>query len=337
MLCIFLYSICIVSMKISIFFKKSNVNTVLNSDFEYIRNEVEHISKIFDDSERVIHQGRNTLKVISVGSLEMVVKKFSIPNIFNQFIYSTFRQSKAERSFYNSLEIIHRGFIAPIPIAYIEERKWGLLKDSYFLSVYEKEFKSIRPYMDGKLQNEELLQSFAKFTSQLHVSGILHEDYSPGNILWKQDQNDKTFSFCLVDVNRMTISDYDKEYYKNLARLSTEREITTILAKNYADYTHNDKNVVIPLVNKYSDDFFLKKTYKYSIRNVHKKPHKARFKAIWDLSLYFVFRAIRKTKILPEKINKILFKKEADIYNCYIRKNDKRKVLNYRYNSTKAK
>ena len=324
-------------MKISVFFKKYVKFAVLNPDFEDVRKEVEHIAKIFDESEHVIHKGRNTLKIVLLGSYEVVIKKFSVPNFFNQFIYSTFRKSKAERSFRNSLEILDRGFVAPTPIAFIEERQWGRLKDSYYISTYEKEYQSIRPFMDGLLQNNDLLQAFAEFTSQLHISGILHKDYSPGNILWKQNMPDTTYSFCLVDVNRMSIYSYDKEYYKNLARLSTKRDITTFLAENYAHYTHNDKNVVIPLVNEYSDNFFLKKTYKYSIRNLHRKPHIVHLKGIWDLSCYFLFLRLRQTKILPERINEKLLRREVVIYNHYIRKNDISDVLVHRYNYNHAK
>jgi len=55
-----------------------------SQDFEDVRKEVEHIAKIFDESEHVIHKGRNTLEIVLLGSLEVMIKRFSAPTFFNQ-------------------------------------------------------------------------------------------------------------------------------------------------------------------------------------------------------------------------------------------------------------
>lgn len=70
-------------------------------------------------------------------------------------------------------------------------------------STYAKDYRSIRPYLDGTLQNSALLKAFAKYTSQLHMRGIVHKDYSPGNILWKYNEVSGEYSFYIVDVNKM--------------------------------------------------------------------------------------------------------------------------------------
>lgn len=45
------------------------------------------------------------------------------------------------------------------------------------------------------------MTAFAEFTARLHEAGILHLDYSPGNILY--DKIGEEYHFSLVDINRM--------------------------------------------------------------------------------------------------------------------------------------
>ena len=59
--------------------------------------------------------------------------------------------------------------------------------------------------MGGKVEgNEDRLLAFARYTAALHQAGILHLDYSPGNILIHHNEIDG-YSFSLVDVNRMQL------------------------------------------------------------------------------------------------------------------------------------
>nr|WP_286848985.1 lipopolysaccharide kinase InaA family protein [Proteiniphilum sp. UBA5218] len=314
------------------FVKKHHVNILINPKYEHLRRDIETISENFNKKGKIIYKGRNILKKMRLGSEKVVVKKFSVPNFINQFIYSTFRQSKAARSYYNSAEIINRGFISPTPVAYIEERRWGRLKDSYYICIYAEDYNSIRPYLDGTLQNNALLKAFAEYTSQLHLRGIIHKDYSPGNILWKYSEESHNYLFCLVDVNRMNIHSFNDEYFKNLERLSPLRDITTIIAVNYAQYSHIDKEEAIQSVNNYSDSFYLKKTYKYTLKELPKKSFKSRRKNVRALFLYFVYRRLRQLKIVSQKQKEILKEKEINIYDKYLREKDTREVLPFRYN-----
>lgn len=48
------------------------------------------------------------------------------------------------------------------------------------------------------------MTAFAEFTARLHEAGILHLDYSPGNILY--DKIGEEYHFSLVDINRMHLA-----------------------------------------------------------------------------------------------------------------------------------
>jgi len=69
--------------------------------------------------------------------------------------------------------------------------------------------------------NRSLAKSFGRFAAQLHERGILHHDLNSGNVLF--DFKDNTYSFSLIDVNRMTFYPFSKKIplkdcYDNLTR-----------------------------------------------------------------------------------------------------------------------
>ncbi len=130
----------------------------------------------------------------------------------------------------------------------------------------------------------------------------------------------------------MNMHSFNDEYFKNLERLSPLRDITTLIAVNYAHYSHIDKEEAIQSVNNYSDSFYLKKTYKYTLKELPKKPFKSRRKNIRALFLYFVYRRLRQLKSVSQKQKEILKEKEINIYDKYLREKDIREVLPFRHN-----
>ena len=47
----------------------------------------------------VVYKGRNELRKMTYGGLDLVVKSFHRPNLVNRFVYGVFRPSKAKRSY----------------------------------------------------------------------------------------------------------------------------------------------------------------------------------------------------------------------------------------------
>mgnify|MGYP000055759954 CR=1 FL=1 len=122
------------------------------------------------------------------------------PNLLRRIIYTYFRDSKAKKSYEYSIKI---GNFTPKPIGYIEFYKNYLIDESYFISEkFDYDFTIREPLLDSNFEKrEEIFQAFARFTYSLHQNGILHQDYSPGNILIKKDGNE--FILKIVDINRM--------------------------------------------------------------------------------------------------------------------------------------
>ena len=97
-----------------------------------------------------------------------------------------------------------------------------------------------------------------RYTAALHQAGILHLDYSPGNILIHQNETNE-YSFSLVDVNRMQLlSDIDCDMVcRNMCRLCISREVLTYIMTEYASLRGWDVESTVSLALRYSDQFLL--------------------------------------------------------------------------------
>lgn len=71
--------------------------------------------------------------------------------------------------------------------------------------------------------------------AKMHTAGILHKDFSPGNLLWRQDPVTLDVDFCLVDINRMRFGKVSvKQGAENFARLWGQPEMFRLMADEYA-------------------------------------------------------------------------------------------------------
>ena len=223
------------------------VYKILDSRF---KDFITNIKGYFKNSSHSIHKARNEIKIVEFEDKELVIKAFKIPHILNKIVYGFFRDSKAKKSYDNSIKIID---FVPKPIGYIEFKKFGLLFDSYFVSENFKYDLTIRePLLDiDYLNKEDIFKQFAKFTFDLHQNNILHLDYSPGNILIKKDEDN--YIFKIVDINRMQFRTLSlDERLKNFAKLWAKDEDLKIIIKEYAKLIDEDEQKCIDIALKYS-------------------------------------------------------------------------------------
>ncbi len=213
---------------------------------DFLKNIKEH----FNNNNNTIHKARNEIKVLEYAQQKVVVKAFKVPHLLNRIVYSFFRKSKARKSYEYSVKISE---FVPKPIGYIEFYKGGLLHQSYFISEhFDYDFTIREPLLDKDFpQKRAILEAFAYFTFKLHQQDILHQDYSPGNILIKQD--DKEFIFNIVDINRMQFKTLDLDArLKNFAKLWINDEDLTLVAKVYASLVKEDEELCITKALHYS-------------------------------------------------------------------------------------
>lgn len=212
---------------------------------------LENIHKYFNLSDTSIHKARNEIKVINYEDKELVVKSFKVPNLLNKIVYSFLKDSKAQKSYDNSIRIMS---FVPKPIGFIEFRKFGLIEDSYFVSEnFAFAFTIREPLLDDDFEDKEnILKKFAFFTYQLHENDIFHLDYSPGNILIKKDE-DGGYIFKIVDINRMKFKKLSiAERLSNFKMLWANDDDMTTIAKEYARLSNEDEKYCISKAIYYS-------------------------------------------------------------------------------------
>lgn len=180
----------------------------------------------------VFFRWRNTLAVANTPRGEVNIKQFKLPNFINALIYSTFRHSKARRSYEFACRLIELGICTPTPIAYIENRHGIRLRDSYYLSEQIKA-SEIR-YVNSHPDEKGVLEAFGREMVRLHKAGIYMRDFSPGNILFNEDENGE-YRFFYVDLNRLNFNVTSANKLMEMFRIIVEdtRQLE-IVARSYA-------------------------------------------------------------------------------------------------------
>lgn len=236
----------------------------IEKNYPFLRDFIFRIKEQFKNSSSSIHKARNEIKILKYNDLNITAKSFKVPNFFNRLIYSFFRKSKAKKSYLHAVKV---GDFTPKPIGYIEFYKNSLLNESYFLSEYfEYDFTIREPLLNKNFKNkDEIFRAFARFTFALHEKNIFHKDFSPGNILVKQ--KDEEYIFKIVDINRMK--------FQTLS--------FNLRAKSFSKLWANDEDLKT-VSNEYAkiygvnEELFTKKTLYYSHQLKRKMNFKKRLK-----------------------------------------------------------
>ena len=222
--------------------------------------ELKNIFQNFENQGSVLVKGsRNTIKIFQSNDLKLNVKSFKKPNALNSFIYRYVRASKAKRSYEYALKLISKNIGTPQPIGYAEfSAGLGLGKSFYVCEHIETEYTFRDLVMNSELTNHEaILRAFTRFCYQLHESGVVFKDHSPGNTLIKINQNNN-YSFYLVDLNRMSFySEMSfEERMHNLRRLTPKKEMIAVMANEYAKLYHQKKETeIFSLLWKLTEEF----------------------------------------------------------------------------------
>lgn len=236
----------------------------LNKSYENFQDFLINIKEYFEANNETIHKARNELKIIKYNGIDTVVKAFKVPNTINKIAYTYLRDSKAKKSYEYSLKI---GEFTPNPIGYIEFFEKNLLSNSYFVSEkFDYDFTIREPLLEENFKDrEEVFKAFARFTFELHENGILHKDYSPGNILIKQNKDQ--YIFKIVDINRMEFRKLNlEERLLNFSQLWALDEYLTIIIKEYAALVKEDKSKCLSIALKYSQKHKDKKNFKKRLK-----------------------------------------------------------------------
>jgi len=223
---------------------------VISPEYEHLRGWVEQLPLNFAQQGTVIYDARNQIRLID----GYCVKRFHCPAFGNRIAYTCFRQPKAKRAYDNACRLEQEGIGTPKAVAYLlVEGKLGLLKESFLITQISPLRRNFYEFREHGIEGyESVIRQFAQFTAKMHSGGILHKDYSPGNILFDIDEQGKAY-FELVDINRMC---FDKPVSlrmacRNFCRLWGKEDFFVLLAESYAEARGFDKNKCRQLTLKY--------------------------------------------------------------------------------------
>lgn len=210
--------------------------------YDHLREFLLSLPQRFSRGEgECIYKGRNELRVFTVNGTRLVVKSFGRPHFINQLVYGFLRPSKARRSCEHAHLLASLGIGSPAPVGYINVRTaGGLLFDRSFLVTLESTCPVV--YRDLLTQHIpwclDAVREVARTAARLHDNGLLHKDFSRGNILLDQ-RPDGTIRLELIDLNRMRRGPVSLQAgCHNLERLPVTPEMQEVLATTYAAARH---------------------------------------------------------------------------------------------------
>ena len=206
-----------------------------------------NLKLLFCASQDLIHKARNEIKIIPFDENELVIKSFKEPNFINKILYLIGKKSKAQKSYEYALKIAN---FTPEPIGFIDFYESIFLKNSFLITKrFDYDF------------------TIRDFSSKLHDAGILHLDYSPGNILIKKQSDE--YIFKIVDINRMTFKMLGlKERLKNFDKLWAKDEDLKIILREYARLQNADEDECVKLGLSYSHALKVRKNFKKRLKGI---------------------------------------------------------------------
>lgn len=207
----------------------------LNKKYESLRSYLSNLDLHFSEGEDFFKNRRNVIRVLRTDGVELCVKRYGQPRGIRRIIYSFLRAPKGLRAYRYPDVILSRGFESPEPIAYIENRNaFRLLGTTYLVTAMCPYGRRFFEFGDAEAEAcREDIEAFARYAARLHEAGILHLDFSPGNILW--EKQDDGYHFALVDTNRMRFGKVSVRCgCENFARLWGQLAFFRILAGEYA-------------------------------------------------------------------------------------------------------
>lgn len=233
---------------------------VVNPKYNHLKEWVTRLPETFASQGEVLYDARNQIRRIAApDGCPVCVKRFHSPRFLNRLVYSFMRPPKAVRAYKNAVLLQEHGVFTPEPIAYLLQTQGGLLGESYLVCRYSSLSRNFYEFRHHPLEGyEPVVKAFARFTAHMHEQGILHLDYSPGNILFDIDDQNGQVQFEIVDINRMQFDQFVSldTACRNFCRLWGKEDFFRLLAREYAQTRGFDADTCTSLTLKYWKRFW---------------------------------------------------------------------------------
>ena len=215
-----------------------SAKVIVNPVYSHIKDFLKSLPTTFDREGETLKNDRNEIKVIEHNNLKLCIKSFKRATVFNRFMYSWFRATKAERSYKVARRLEQHGIDTPEAVGYVEVYgKWHILQKAYYISLYLDYDFDMRDVLDKTIDcQEKILSSFAKeMAAVVHPAGAWHNDLSAGNVLINKLGDDE-WRFSFIDLNRLTFRRriLPVKGLVNLKRLTDNPVALALMAEHYA-------------------------------------------------------------------------------------------------------
>lgn len=207
---------------------------IISPEYEHLREFLTALPETFDSSGKLLYEGRNVVRSITVDGEELIVKRYRRPHVVQCLSYSYFTTSKAERAYDYARRLRESGFSTPREVAYIELKSNTLLTYSFFVSLPD-----YRPPLSQLLRRPDFsrvcVDQLARFVASLHENGVIYSDLNLTNILYSVDDQEQ-YQFALIDTNRARFEyPSHRQAVEDLIRLSYEHDFLKYFAGRYAE------------------------------------------------------------------------------------------------------
>jgi tRNA A-37 threonylcarbamoyl transferase component Bud32 len=110
------------------------------------------------------------------------------PNAAKMIKY-IFKPSRGERGWDASVFLADAGLLVPEPVAYVEKRKLGIFRRSFFFMEYVANARSLRDVLSGEGDKGALMAEAGTTIKRLHDLGCTHGDLKATNFLVREDED----------------------------------------------------------------------------------------------------------------------------------------------------
>ena len=248
-------------------------NLVFSSELSTHELDLETLENAFHASTNIIQDNRNVIKKVTLSDQQTVVKSFKPPNLLQGLIYRYFRKTKARRSYEYSESLKTKAIDTPKALGYVEIFNRFRLCNSYFISNSLNYDFLIRDIInEPSFHRDSILKQFTQFTFNMHQKGVLHLDYSLGNIAITKENDD--CRFYLFDINRMRFGKVSPlDGIKNFSRISSNPSIIKLLSSEYAklaEMAEKKAHDILSFESKKTVNYFARKRKLKQLFNTNK-------------------------------------------------------------------
>jgi tRNA A-37 threonylcarbamoyl transferase component Bud32 len=152
-------------------------------------NLAAELDKLIADGQTIKDDQYCYVSRIKWNQRDVVIKRYSYPGFFHSFRH-TIKGSRAKRGWLNGRRLLSLNIDTPRPLAYIEQRKNGLLQKSYLITKYiqgQKLYHFLRDETITRQQQLVVTQQVMQTLEKLWNNHITHGDLKHTNILITED------------------------------------------------------------------------------------------------------------------------------------------------------